>query len=85
LLLAVVGDFIVKLALVLAISTTLAARILLVVGVLKLIQFSKRHILNFVLLVKAAPKRTCFNAINNLGVSERISLSILDVFNDLLE
>ena len=64
--LAVVGDFIVKLALVLAISTTLPTRILLVVGVLKLIQFCKWHIENLVLLVKAAPKRTGLDAVDDL-------------------
>jgi hypothetical protein len=66
LFLAVVGDFIVKLALVLAISTTLPTRILLVVGVLKLIHFCQWHIENLVLLVKAAPERTGLNAVDDL-------------------
>ena len=37
------------------------------------------------MLVKAAPKRTSFNAVNDLLVIERISIRILNVYNNLLE
>lgn len=85
LLLTIIGYLIIKLALVLAISTTLPARILLVVGVLHLIQLDVRHVLDFVLLVKATPERAGFNTINNLGIREGVSSSILYVFHNLLE
>ena len=85
LLLTIIGYLIIKLALVLAISSTLPARILLVVGVLHLIQLDVRHVLDFVLLVKATPERAGFNTINNLGIREGVSSSILYVFHNLLE